>query len=79
MAPAADAERLCRLLERLGLPTAVPAGLDRQRLLDHMRLDKKNRSGTLRLILWQRLGAAEIVSGVSEAQVLATLADTQQP
>jgi 3-dehydroquinate synthase len=74
-APAADAERLRRLLERLDLPTAAPAGLDPQRLLGHMRLDKKNLSGALRLILWQKLGAAEIVSGVAEAEVLAALTE----
>ena len=72
LAPAADGQRLGELLARLGLPTAVPAELDPSRLLGHMRLDKKNLSGALRLILWRRLGAAEMVSGVDEDAVLAT-------
>jgi 3-dehydroquinate synthase len=71
-AEAADEQRLRALLDRLGLPTRPPAGLDPQRLLGHMRLDKKNLSGALRLILWRALGAAETVTGVDETEVLRT-------
>ena len=74
-APAADADRLRRLLEALGLPTAVPAGLDPDALLARMRLDKKAVSGALRLILWRGLGAAEVRSDVPEAQIRDALAD----
>ncbi len=73
MSGAGDSERLRRLLERLGLPTAVPAGMDPQRLLELMRLDKKNTAGSLRLILWRGIGRAEIVAGVAETDVLAVL------
>ncbi|HEY0197111.1 MAG TPA: 3-dehydroquinate synthase [Rhodanobacter sp.] len=75
MSKAADTGRLRRLLEKLGLPAAIPAGMDAQQLLALMRLDKKNTAGTLRLILWRGVGQAEIVAGVSEQQVLATLND----
>ena len=70
--PAATA-RLQRLLETLGLPVAIPPGMDAQQLLALMRLDKKNTAGTLRLILWRGIGRAEIVGGVDEADVLAVL------
>jgi len=73
MSEAGDTERLHRLLETLGLPTAVPAGMDPAQLLALMRLDKKNLAGTLRLILWRGIGRAEIVSGVGEADVMAVL------
>jgi 3-dehydroquinate synthase len=73
MSEAADRERLQRLLQRLALPTAVPAGMDPQQLLELMRLDKKNANGQLRLILWRGIGRAEIVGGVDEAEVLAVL------
>ncbi|GIX34481.1 MAG: 3-dehydroquinate synthase [Lysobacteraceae bacterium] len=66
----ADTLRLVRLLQRLGLPTAPPPGLDPVRLLARMRLDKKNLSGALRLILWRGIGQAEIAEGVEEGQVL---------
>ncbi|MEW9573700.1 3-dehydroquinate synthase [Rhodanobacter sp. Si-c] len=73
MSAAADTARLRRLLETIGLPTAVPAGFDPEQLLALMRLDKKNSAGMLRLILWRGIGKAEIVAGVAEAEVLAVL------
>ncbi|WP_266171517.1 3-dehydroquinate synthase [Dyella subtropica] len=75
MSQAADTARLHRLLTTLGLPTAIPPGMDPEQLLALMRLDKKNTAGTLRLILWRGVGKAEIVSGVAEDAVLATLRD----
>ncbi|MCW8808517.1 MAG: 3-dehydroquinate synthase [Rhodanobacter sp.] len=80
MSEAADTGRLQRLLEKLGLPIAIPPGMDPQPLLALMRLDKKNSAGQLRLILWRGIGRAEIVGGVAEADVLAILqAATHQP
>jgi 3-dehydroquinate synthase len=72
-APAADAQRLQAALARFGLPTAIPAGLAPAALLERMRLDKKALSGALRLILWRGLGAAEVVTDVSDAAILAVL------
>ena len=69
----ADRVRLQALLERLGLPVAIPAGLDPQALLGRMRLDKKNVAGRLRLVLWRGLGRAEVVPDVDEAAVLKVL------
>ena len=70
LAPARDGERLAALLQRLNLPTAMPQGTDPARLLDLMRLDKKNLSGRLRLILWHGIGHAFIAPDVDEAAVL---------
>jgi 3-dehydroquinate synthase len=74
LAPAQDTERLVAALEALGLPTAVPAGLDPDALLARMRLDKKNLSGTLRLILWRGIGRAFVATGIDEAAVRSVLA-----
>ncbi|MFC6839395.1 3-dehydroquinate synthase [Xanthomonas theicola] len=71
----ADTEALRALLADCGLPTAIPAGLDPAALLAHMRLDKKNVAGRLRLVLWRGIGRAEVVPDVDEAAVLAVLAD----
>jgi 3-dehydroquinate synthase len=68
-APDADAERLAALLQRFGLPVAVPPGLDADALLARMRLDKKALSGQLRLILWAGLGDARIATDVPEAAI----------
>ena len=73
MSEPSDTARLQRLLQRLGLPVAIPPGMDARQLLELMRLDKKNSAGQLRLILWRGIGRAEIVGGVAEVQVLATL------
>lgn len=75
MAPAEDGARLAKLLSRLDLPVRIPSGLAPESLLAHMRLDKKNLSGRLRLILWRGIGRAEIVAGVDEEAVLAVLAE----
>jgi len=72
-APASDAARLEALLARLQLPTAVPAGLRADALLEAMRLDKKAVSGRLRLILWRRLGEAEIVDDVADTAIRSVL------
>jgi len=72
-APGADAERLANLLRRFGLSTAIPAGIGTQNLVDIMRLDKKNVSGRLRLILWRGVGQAEIVADVDENAVRGVL------
>ena len=39
-----------------------------------MRLDKKNVSGRLRLVLWRGIGRAEIVPDVDEAAIVRVLA-----
>lgn len=70
----ADCGRLAALLRRFGLPVAVPEGIQPDALLARMRLDKKNRAGVLRLILWRGIGDAEIAEGVPEAEVAATIA-----
>jgi 3-dehydroquinate synthase len=74
MAGEADAARLADLLHVLGLPVTPPAGLDADALLAHMRLDKKNLSGRLRLILWRGVGRAEIVDDVDAVRVREILA-----
>ena len=57
---AADAERVIRLLERVGLPTRPPAGAgaaDWTRLREAMRTDKKALQGKLKFVLARKLGA----------------------
>ncbi len=73
-ADASDATRLEALLRRFDLPVAVPQGLDADRLLARMQLDKKNLSGRMRLVLWRAAGAAELVPDVDPAAIRAVLA-----
>lgn len=73
MAGEGDAERLRAFLVRVGLPVVPPPGLAADALLERMRLDKKNRHGQLRLILWRGIGRTEIVEGVDVSAVRETL------
>jgi len=73
LAPAADTARLRHLLQRLELPVALPDGLDPERLLAHMRLDKKAQADGLRFIVWDGIGRARVLSGVPDAAVLDVL------
>ena len=68
-----DAMILQALLQRFGLPTALPAGLDSGALLAHMRLDKKAQASGLRFVLWEGLGRARVVPDVPEEAVLGIL------
>lgn len=76
MADTIDAQRLVVLLRQYGLPTAPPSSLAPEALLARMQLDKKSRVGSLRLIVWRGIGRAEIVEGVSGAEILKVLSAT---
>ena len=69
----ADTKRLESLLGACGLPTTIPAGYSIERLIERMRLDKKNLGGTMRLILWRGIGQAEVVAGVAEDAIARAL------
>ncbi|MDQ2702991.1 MAG: 3-dehydroquinate synthase [Pseudomonadota bacterium] len=68
-----DALRLQSLLQRFGLETVLPDGLDPQALLARMRLDKKAAAGSLRFVLWDAPGKARVVADVPESAVLQVL------
>ena len=54
---AGSADQVAQLLSALHLPVTSPAGLDRARCLDAMRVDKKNRDGVIRAALLASFGA----------------------
>jgi 3-dehydroquinate synthase len=58
--PAADAERLVKLLEKLGLPVRPPR-IATDVWLGYMGRDKKNEAGRVTLILLDALGRASVV------------------
>jgi 3-dehydroquinate synthase len=73
LSAAADADALAGTLQRLGLATALPPGLDPAALLARMRLDKKAAADGLRFVLWEGPGRARVVAGVPEDAVLQAL------
>lgn len=79
MAHMADAQWLAQLVEQLGLPTLLPAGISTSALVQHMQLDKKNRGGRLRLVLWHGPGRALLVDNVDPADIHTVLDGRDAP
>lgn len=63
------AARLAKLLQQLDLPVTIPADLSTDHVLERMGLDKKNVTGTRRLILLEALGQACIDSDSRDEQI----------
>ena len=76
--PATTTARLVALIERFGLPTAVPADLDPAALFDAMGRDKKNQCGRIRFILPRCFGRVELTDEPREADVRALLASSDR-
>jgi len=60
----AEAQRINRLIESCGLPTALPKPAPAHELVDIMRYDKKVKDDRIRLVLPTRIGAATVVDDV---------------
>ena len=57
------ARRIRAVLERIGLPSALPAGFAADDILEFARLDKKGRAGRVEYALLERVGAASPGTG----------------
>jgi 3-dehydroquinate synthase len=66
--------RLIALIERFGLPSAIPPTLDADALIDAMGRDKKNQRGQTRFILPRALGRVELTGEPTERDVRQVLA-----
>lgn len=71
--PAADAERLRRLVRQAGLPVAGPA-LAPERFLELMAGDKKAAGGRARYVLLREVGRAALRDDIDERWVRAAIA-----
>ena len=68
-----DAGRVAALINAYGLPTEIPAELDRVRIKGYLKTDKKSVGGRIAYVLPTRIGEVIISDEVSEAQVDAVL------
>lgn len=60
-----EAQRVINLLERAGLSTTIPEGIDREELVHKLYTDKKVRDGKLRFVLQKGIGdVMEFAPGV---------------
>jgi 3-dehydroquinate synthase len=69
---AAEQQRLIALLQRAGMPVRAPQ-IGAERAFDYMRVDKKVKSGRVRLILLRGIGAATVTGDYADAALHATL------
>lgn len=70
----ADCERIEALLERAGLPTRTD-DVDANRLLEHMRLDKKADARGLKLVLVKAIGEGVIAEAPETALLRSVIAE----
>jgi 3-dehydroquinate synthase len=73
MLPAADVQRIRNLLQRIGLPVEAPR-FGAQRALELMSVDKKVKSGRIRLVLLEKLGGARFTADYADDALSSTLA-----
>jgi len=76
-APAADAERLVRHLDAVGLPARLPQPRlwEVPRLLNHMKGDKKVKDGAVTFVLARGIGQSFLTRKVPETALAALIAD----
>ena len=73
----ADAERQVALIQKAGLPTQIPAGVDIEAILDSLQSDKKVKDGRVRFVLPTQIGAATVTDQVPPDQIRQVLKQIQ--
>jgi 3-dehydroquinate synthase len=68
-----SADRQQVLLEKTGLPTKLPAGMDIDAILESLLTDKKVKSGKVRFVLPTKIGAAIVTDEVTDAVIRSVL------
>lgn len=59
-----EAMRIKTLIDTFGLPSELPADLDADKLISHMKLDKKVQAGEMRFILPEKIGRVRIQKAI---------------
>ncbi|NLI11371.1 3-dehydroquinate synthase [Pelotomaculum propionicicum] len=73
MLPEKEAGRIISLIERAGLPAALPADFTPDEILEVMRRDKKSLEGRLTMVLPAAVGQVRIIADVTGETVKKTL------
>ena len=68
-----DAQRQDALIQKAGLPTQLPAGLDNHKIIEALQADKKVKDGKVRFILPTEIGAVKITDSVPSETILQVL------
>ena len=67
--PRHDATRLTKMLNDFGMPNAIPAHLDRQRIKSYLQTDKKTVGGRVFFVLPTAIGKVVITDQVAEEEI----------
>ncbi|MDZ8054891.1 MAG: 3-dehydroquinate synthase [Aulosira sp. ZfuVER01] len=59
-----DTERQNALIQKAGLPTQLPSGVDIERIIDALQLDKKVKAGKVRFVLPTQMGVVTVTDEV---------------
>lgn len=59
-----DAQRQDALIQKAGLPTTLPDGLDKEAIIETLQTDKKVKAGKVRFVLPTQIGAVEVTDKV---------------
>ena len=70
---AADAQRQLNLIEKVGLPTQIPAQLATEDILTLLQGDKKVEDGQVRFVMPKGLGVAVVTGDITRQDILAAL------
>ncbi|MBD2252269.1 3-dehydroquinate synthase [Nostoc parmelioides] len=65
----ADADRQNALIEKAGLPTKLPAGLDIEGIIEALQLDKKVKDGKVRFVLPTQIGVVTVTDEVTSDHI----------
>lgn len=60
---------IAKVLDRFGLPTRLPRGFPRQKILEAVKFDKKFEDGKIRFIVTPRIGTAYVADNVRLADI----------
>ncbi|MFL6588935.1 MAG: 3-dehydroquinate synthase [Chthoniobacterales bacterium] len=69
-----ERERIISALRRFGLPTQLPPGFPKEKILDVVRFDKKFTRGNVRFVVIPRIGTAQVAADVTMADIEAAIA-----
>lgn len=73
-----DVDRVVKLLKSLKLPVAVSDGVEKEKMLEIMLKDKKNKNSSLRFVLTKGIGSSIIASGVKEELILEVIGENSR-
>ena len=71
--PAAESERIAAVIRAVGLPDALPAGVDGDDIVARLKQDKKREGEKVHFILLKKLGVPFVNGGIPPATIRETL------